>query len=406
MSALTASVPRIAAEWDLDSPDRNWRELDATCCFVDISGFTALSERLARRGRIGAEELTEVLNHVFGRMLGIAYDKGGSLLKFGGDALLLLFSGDDHAVLGAEAAVAMRAALREARTLPTSVGRLNLRMSTGIHSGTFNFFRVGDSHKEFLVGGPAASETTRMEHGADAGEIVVSEATAARLPARACGDAKGDGLLLKWRKVVEGGPGPLPMREPSDALVDLAIPVALREHLRHAAGEPEHRMARVAFVKFAGVDDYLAEHGPDATADALHDIVSTVQHAADAEEVTFLASDVDENGGKIILTAGVPVARDDDEGRVLRAACQIVAQPLALPVRVGVNRGHVFAGDIGTEFRRTFTVMGDTVNLAARLMAAATPRSVYATADVLDRARTQFATEVLEPFYVKGKAEP
>src|SRR5260221_9700218 len=107
MSALTASVPRSGAEWELESPGRRWRELDATCCFVDISGFTALSERLARPGRIGAEELTEVLNHVFGRMLGIAYDKGGSLLKFGGDALLLPFSRDDHPVLRAQAPVAM-----------------------------------------------------------------------------------------------------------------------------------------------------------------------------------------------------------------------------------------------------------------------------------------------------------
>ena len=405
MNTLTAYVPRIAAEWDLDSPDTNWRELDATCCFVDISGFTALSERLARRGRIGAEELTEVLNHVFGRMLGIAYDKGGSLLKFGGDALLLLFSGDDHAVFGAEAAVAMRAALREARTFPTSVGRLNLRMSTGIHSGTFNFFRVGDSHKEFLVGGPAASTTTRMEHGADAGEIVVSNATAERLPARACGAVKGEGRLLKWRKVVDGGPGPAPMRSQSAAAVEQAVPIALRTHFRDASGESEHRIASVAFVKFTGLDDFLAEHGPEATAGALHDVVSTVQHAADAESVTFLASDTDENGGKIILTAGVPVARDDDEGRVLRAACQIVARPLALPVRVGVNRGHVFAGDIGTEFRRTFTVMGDTVNLAARLMAAAGPGELYATAEVLERSRTVFATQTLEPFNVKGKSQ-
>ena len=164
--ALTPYVPRLATEWELENPGGLWRALDATCCFVDISGFTALSERLARRGRIGAEELTEVLNHVFGRMLGIAYDKGGSLLKFGGDALLLLFAGDDHAVQGAEAAVAMRAALREARTLPTSVGRLSLRMSTGIHSGNFQFFRVGESHRELIVAGPAATATTRMEHGA------------------------------------------------------------------------------------------------------------------------------------------------------------------------------------------------------------------------------------------------
>ena len=78
---LDPYVPRLAAEWDLDAPGARWRELDATCCFVDISGFTALSERLARRGRIGAEELTEVLNHVFSRMLEVAYGKGGALFE-------------------------------------------------------------------------------------------------------------------------------------------------------------------------------------------------------------------------------------------------------------------------------------------------------------------------------------
>ena len=74
---LAPYVPRLAAEWDLDVPGALWREMEGTCCFVDISGFTALSERLAKRGRIGAEELTEVLNHVFSRMLEVAYGKGG-----------------------------------------------------------------------------------------------------------------------------------------------------------------------------------------------------------------------------------------------------------------------------------------------------------------------------------------
>src|SRR5262249_32735604 len=73
---------------------------------------------------------------------------------------------------------------------------------------------------------------------------------------------------------------------------------------------------------------------------------------------------------------------------------------------VGVNRGHVFAGEIGTPFRATYTVMGDTVNLAARLMAAASASEVYASPSVLDRARTRFETTALEPFAVKGKSEP
>lgn len=403
--SLDPYVPRVAAEWDLDAPVALWREMDATCCFVDISGFTALSERLARRGRIGAEELTEVLNHVFSKMLEVAYSKRGALLKFGGDALLLAFQGHDHATLAAESAVAMRAALREARTLPTSVGRVNLRMSVGVHSGVFHLFRCGASHRELLVAGPAATATTRMEHTADAGEIVVSPATAERLPGGAVGARKGDGLLLRWRRVAEDGPGPMPPRPVATSAVESSIPVALRTRLAQGAGEAEHRLASVGFVKFQGTDDLIATEGPDAAAEALDAIIRAVQSAADDESVTFLASDIDDNGGKIILTTGVPATQDDDEGRMLRAVRAVMDEALPLPLRIGVNRGHVFAGDIGTTYRRTFTVMGDAVNLAARLMAAAQPGEIYATPSVLDHARTHFTIEALEPFNVKGKSE-
>jgi len=81
-----AYVPQMAVEWVARSPGSNWQSVEGSLVFVDISGFTNLSERLASRGRIGAEELTGVLNRVFARMLEIAYVRGGYLLKFGGDA--------------------------------------------------------------------------------------------------------------------------------------------------------------------------------------------------------------------------------------------------------------------------------------------------------------------------------
>ena len=190
------------------------------------------------------------------------------------------------------------------------------------------------------------------------------------------------------------------------AAVAACVPLALRTRLGQRGGESEHRLASVAFIKFQGVDDLLASEGPDRTAAALDAVVRTVQDAADSESVTFLASDIDANGGKIILITGVPATLEDDEGRLLRATRRIAEAPHPLPIRIGVNRGHVFAGDIGTAYRRTFTVMGDTVNLAARLMAAAKPGEILATASVLDHGRTQFATDALEPFQVKGKSQP
>ena len=405
-SSLERFVPRVASEWDLDRPGELHRQIDGTLCFVDISGFTHLSEKLARRGRIGAEELTDVLDRVFGEMLRLAYARGGSLLKFGGDALLLMFEGDHHAIQATCAAVEMRAALGQATRIPTSVGKIHLRMSVGLHSGPIDLYLVGRSHRELVITGATATVTTEMEAAADAGEILISTALAATLPASAIGYAKGPGCLLRWRKPAVDPVGPL-HRVPVEAdVMERCVPTVLRSHLSHGTVEPEHRVATVAFVKFKGISQIMAAGGSDLVASGLDELIGAVQEAADAEGVTFLATDIDADGGKVVLTTGAPTTQVDDEGRMLRAVRRIADHGLALPIRIGVNRGHVFAGEIGTDFRSTYTVMGDTVNLAARLMAAAPSGGVYAAPSVLDRSRTLFTATALEPFMVKGKSEP
>ena len=184
------------------------------------------------------------------------------------------------------------------------------------------------------------------------------------------------------------------------------LPSAVREHIAAGGGTSEHRPVTVAFVHFDGTDALIAERGVDAAADALNELVTGVSGIADREGVSFLASDVDIDGGKLILAAGAPRITGEDEERMLRAATAIAHGPWVLPVRIGVHRGAVFAGDIGPFYRRTYTVMGDVVNLSARLMAKAEPGHVYATREVLDRSNTLFDAEALEPFSVKGKAEP
>ena len=188
--------------------------------------------------------------------------------------------------------------------------------------------------------------------------------------------------------------------------VEGCVPVALRQVLGQDAIEPEHRLATVAFVKFEGVDEIMSSAGPEAVAAALHEFVTAVQVAADRAGVTLLATDVDKNGGKAILVAGVPFTQDDDDGRVLSAVREILDSKTWLRTRAGVNRGHVFAGEVGSMYRATYTIIGDTVNLATRLMAAAPTGALYVAPEVVERSRTLFATEALEPFAVKGKSQP
>src|SRR3954471_14018622 len=89
-------LPRITIDWARGRDERPWQLVDGSMLFVDISGFTKMSERLARHGRLGAEEVTDAVEACFGALLALAYAAGGSLLKFGGDALLILFTGDRH----------------------------------------------------------------------------------------------------------------------------------------------------------------------------------------------------------------------------------------------------------------------------------------------------------------------
>jgi class 3 adenylate cyclase/predicted ATPase len=280
-------------------------------------------------------------------------------------------------------------------------------MSVGVHAGRFDFFLVGASHRELLVTGPATTEVARMEGTAEAGEILVSPAVASALPPKLIGAAKGPGFLLRSAPSRPAHPAPpIAVPELPEELVLHSVSAQTRDYLLAAIVEPEHRFVTVAFLHFDGTD-YMIEHdGPQATADELHRLVSDTQEAVERYGTCFLASDADADGGKLILTGGAPRAMGDDEERMLLTAREIVSADRKISVRIGINRGLVFAGDIGTHYRRTYTVMGDTVNLAARVMAKAPPGEVYATGPVLDRSPTSFNVAELEPFMVKGKAKP
>jgi class 3 adenylate cyclase/tetratricopeptide (TPR) repeat protein len=403
---LAPYLPRLVIDWIASAPGERHRIVDGTVAFVDISGFTKLSEGLAKHGKIGAEELAATIGECFVHLLDIAYDNGGRLVKFGGDALLLLFSGTEHEQRACRATFRMRRALVEVGRLTVLGQRVTLRMSVGIHSGRFDVFLVGASHRELVVTGPAASATVSMEAAAVAGEILVSEQTAAALSSSDLGPAKDGGRLLRRAPAVSATSAT--PRDPVDTAADLSrcIPVAILDSVLSASHEPEHRRVTVAFVHFDGTDAMLESEGSEVVADYLDQLVTDVQVAVDGQGVTFLGTDIDHDGGKVILVAGAPSTSGDDELHMLVALRQILDRKRRPQLRVGVNRGPVFVGDIGPAYRRTFTVMGDTVNLAARLMAKAVPGQILATPEVLVRSRSDFEVTPVKPFYVKGKAHP
>ena len=402
---LDRLVPRLVLDWVADEPDRRWRIVEGTMVFADISGFTALSERLAARGRIGTEELVETLSRVFGGMLDITGRRGGQLLKFGGDALLLLFTGSDHARQAASAAVEMRRDLKRASQIPTSVGKLRLAISIGAHSGRFHLFLVGDPYRQLVVAGPDVTVAVDSESAAEAGQIVVSAATAELLGPRSTKPRADGRLVVTWRKAaVDRIPVPAARATDIDA-ARRVTPPNVASFLGYGAPDPIHRIATIAFFKFTGTDQRLQDEGADRLADDLSRTLHIAQAAFAAEDIALLQVDVDADGGKIFCSSGVLSTSEDDEGRMLRAARSIIEASPPLQLQVGINRGHVFAGELGARDQAAFSNMGDTVNTAARIMATAPPGAIHAHPAVLESARVRYDAEPRGPFAFKGKAQ-
>ena len=400
---LKPYVPRLLIEWVRESPESRYRPVDGSLVFVDISGFTALTEHLARRGKIGAELMRDTLDGVFRALLDEAYDWGAGLLKWGGDALLLLFDGPGHQERAARSAWEMQRTIERVGRLRVAGGTVTLRMSIGIATGTIEFFTAGSVHRELLVAGPAATETVTIEAIADAGEIGISQALAQCLDPSCVGPPKDGALLLVAPPDVERQRAP-DVGDVRGLEVAQCIPVAARAHVLLERSEPEHRTITAAFIDLMDTDVLLARLGPDAFAAALDERIRSIQEAALRYEVPFYETDIGKGSIKALLTAGAPSSTGHDEERMLRALREVMDRPGVIPVRVGVNTGKVFTGDFGPSYRRAYRVFGDAINTAARVMNRAEAGQILSTEIVLERSRTTFETTPIEPFRAKGKA--
>ena len=407
VARLRLHVPDVALVWMAEDPEARARIVEGTLCFADVSGFTALAERLEGRGRRGTEELIDTLNRVFGAILEIAADRGGSLLKFGGDALLFLFQGPDHALRAAATATAMHRELRRAANEKTAFGRLTLSMSVGMASGEIHLFLVGSTHRELVIAGPVLDATIVAEGVAVGGETLLDRSTAALLPeAATASHDDGRHARLRWR----GPRAPTDEagrtgRPPADlALIRALLPSPLIAALASGV-EPGHRSATISFVRLSG-SDALLDEGVDVLADALDVSIGLVEDSLAAEGLTLLTVDVDRDGVKCFSAAGAPAGTEDDEGRMLRALRMIVTAELPLQVQAGVNRGHVFVAEIGSSERAAVLGHGRHHQHCPRIAGKAPAGSLYAHGAVLERARIRYESDAVGPFQFKGKREP
>ena len=156
-------------------PERTW----GAALFADISGFTPLTEALARElgPRRGAEELTVHLNRVYDALIAELLRYGGSVIGFSGDAITCWLDGGREAALPAVACgLAMQGAMEQFAEVRTASGRVvSLGVKVAIACGPVRRFVVGDPEYMLLdtMAGRTLEQMAAAEHQARTGEVVV-----------------------------------------------------------------------------------------------------------------------------------------------------------------------------------------------------------------------------------------
>jgi len=442
LQIVSTYLPRYVVRTELHNLDQPTEPiggefLRGALAFADISGFTALSEKLSIMGREGAEQVTEIVNHYFRRMLGIVFEYGGDVFKFGGDALLIYFPDNDQpgAVAALTASWHMQQAMAELAEVKTTLGTFPLRMKIGLNSGSFFTGRLGTpDDRQFMVAGDNVNATARAESLSIAGQILVTPTVYAALNGSASPFEFTPGpnehyLLTALRTVPDLKPAPWPKQllsadTPLDSIVTALdrltpfLPAGLLPRLisnpdqQRASGE--HRLVGTLFCNFFGASELIEQLGTDQAAEIAAHLNRYLMkmHAAIAQYGGVISKiDLYDHGDKIMAIFGAPIAHENDAERVLRAGLgmQVAVHDLTMmkiEQSIGVTSGVAFAGLVGSDERREYTVMGDDVNLAARLMSAAQPGELLLSSSIRRKVTAFFELADRGTVKVKGKSQP
>lgn len=161
-------------------PDRT----TGTALFADISGFTPLTEALARElgPQLGAEELTRYLNQVYDVLIAEIDRYGGSVTGFSGDAITCWFDGD-RGLQAVTCSLRMQRAMEQFRGIRLSPGNtITLAVKCAVASGPVRRFVVGDPLIQLIdvLAGDTLDQLAASEHQARRGRWCL--APGVRLP--------------------------------------------------------------------------------------------------------------------------------------------------------------------------------------------------------------------------------
>ena len=355
------------------------------CLFADISGFTQLSEKFARFGREGTEVLTKIINNFFEKLYIEIKKYNGDIIRFAGDAITTFYEGKDGLKNSIESANKMMEIVKEFQNIKAFGELFSLNMKIGISSGKCHlFFLKSEGKYEYIFFGEPLNDSAKQEHLAKPGEVIISKEILEDVKDinYECDEKTDKNILMKFLH-----PKILEIIKKGDLWILNA-----------------HRNVNVVFINA----------GEKLNIENKNELKKFLEFYNECSKLVFKYNgyinkiDCGDKGNVIIVLFGAPVSYEDDLKRALEFLIElkIFSKKIGFTFKAGLSCELVFSGIVGCNDRFEYTVMGDGVNLSARLMQSALFDNVLVSKKVFSDTPKEYVFQNLPPIYLKGKESP
>lgn len=391
MSAITNTnlIPRFIEENYLCQRDRG--ELEGFTLFMDISGFTSLTEQLMTFGKEGAEVLSEIMSRIFTPVVTAIYQRKGFIAGFAGDALTAVLPGCSEVEQLFGLSLEIREIFHQQNPQKTKYGEFFLSVKIGLSAGEVKWGIIGeDDHKAYYFRGKAITGCASAEKLCEQGDIIFDINLAGYTQAGTIEyHERGEEYYLLDNVQQTKDKSLLPKLQPVS--FEIAEKFVGKEVIQNPK-RGEFRDVVSVFISF----------NENIDSDELTSFVREIIRQTDAYKGYFESIDFSDKGGIILVVFGIPLSFENNIERALLFSL-LLRYTFTDMIKLGLTFGTVYCGLKGSEIRSTYGVYGDCVNLAARFAMSSAWGDIWVSEPIAKRMKNSFHFTDLGEHHFKGK---
>ena len=322
----------------------------AVSLFIDMTGFTSISDRLSKYGKEGEEALSEIINIVFEPAIDSIYIHNGFITGFAGDAFTAVFPEDDpiNAIIASYEISQTFSGL----ALDTIHENFSVGAKIGLSTGNVEWGIIENPlQNTYYFKGDAINGAVHAQRHSKMNRVIIDTRLRKRLKTGIKLKEVSKGYYqVKEVDLSRSKIGTLNAFSPDRELLKRFVP----EEIMDMKGMGEFREVVPVFVNFR------PEKNPEDFINAI--IEKTFQYGGYFNKVDF-----GDKGGIILVLFGAPRARENQTKRAVEFSMDVLNTAKHTNARIGISVGTVYAGILGSNIRGEYSVLGKMVNLSARL---------------------------------------